>query len=255
MKLSRVLAVAAIVVLAVVGISDVSADLVGGDTLGIDFDATDMGGMAPLALLNFNHYNDTGLLDGATGSLGGPIIDTDGGVLAGVGFTLTNLSGLSTNRASSSGGSLFGDFDATVYGDRVISNDSSRVGRITDGDIVIDGMNDRAHFVLRFSGLDDSLTYDLFGGHHTDNPNSNFDTIWQVAQRGGVITSSANFEHSFSSLVTDGAGNLEIYVIRRSNDDGDHVTISGLTLTAVPEPGSLTILGLGFMLVALRRRK
>ena len=255
MKPSRLLAVAVIVVLGVFGDSNANADLVVGDAVGIDFDATNNGGTDPLASLNFNHFNDIGIADGATASLGGSIFDTDGGVWAGVGFSATNNTGDNTNEANSGQGDPFGGFDTTIYGDRLISNDSNATGRITDGDTVIDGTNDRAHFVLRFSGLNDALTYDLLGGHHTDNGNSNFDTIWQVAQPGGVISSATNFEHAFTGLVTDGAGNLEIYVIRQSNANGRHVTISGLTLTAIPEPGSLTVLGLGCLFVMGRRRK
>lgn len=258
MKLSWVLACVS-VVFAMASGSKISADLVVGDTIGIDFDAVGgaeiSSGTPPLGSLNFNHFEDTGIADGGTASLGGLIIDTDGGVWAGVGFSLTNNTGDNTNEANSSAGDAFGGFDETVYGDRLISNDSNATGRLTDGDTLIDGVNDRAHFVLRFTGLDDSLTYDLFGGHHTDNSNSNFDTIWQVVQPTGTIESAADFQHSFTSLATDGAGNLEIYIIRRGDVDGQHVSISGLTLTAVPEPGSLIILGLAGIVGALRRSK
>jgi len=102
---------------------------------------------------------------------------------------------------------------------------------LTDGDTIIDGSSDRGHLVLTFSGLDDSLTYDLTGGF--DSNNNNFNAIWQADGQTFTTATVGNVGYgTLNNLQTDGSGNLVINIIRTGNDSG-HITVAGLSLEAV----------------------
>lgn len=195
-----------------------SVTLLEGQSIGIDF-----GGTAPVAESNFNQFSDVVIADGSTESFAdlgvGDIINTDGGALTGVGFTVENLSGQNTGRATVTGlegsGSLA---DPTIYGDSIISNN-------TGGNPLSSG----GKLVLTFSGLDDSLSYNLTGGY--DQNNKNFDATWEANGRtfttDGDAVGTIGYD-SLTGLSTDGSGNLVITVTRSL-----HVTIAGLELEAV----------------------
>ena len=209
--------------------------------LGIDFGST-----APAASTNFNAF-DIDTIDGQTVSLPtGSLIDTNGSALASVGFSLTNNTGQDTTRANVTNGAE-GDGTAitnsTLYEDSYISNNQ--------GAAPLDPIG-TANIVVTISGLDDSLTYDLVGGF--DNNNGNFDAEWS-ADGQAITTDPAGAAGagyaSFTGLSTDGSGNLAITVTRTNL----HVTLGALQLTAVPEPGSTSLLLFGIVGVALLRRR
>ena len=192
-------------------------------SLGIDF-----GSIAPAGGTNFNQF-DLDTDDGETETLpAGSLIDLEGNTLAGISFSLTNDTGQDTTRANVTSGQN-GDgnliVDASVFEDSYISNNQAAAPLDAD-----------ANFVLTFSGLDDSLTYDLSGGFA--NGNGNFDANWTV---GGQTLLAAPGYVGFENLSTDGSGNLEIVVSRETL----HVTLGALTLTAktlaVPEVASLEL--------------
>uniref|UniRef100_UPI003563BD73 hypothetical protein n=1 Tax=Pontiella sp. TaxID=2837462 RepID=UPI003563BD73 len=195
----------------------VQADLSLGQTIGIDF-----GSIAPAAGLNFNSYSDVTIANGATESFGGTLIDTGGNAVSGVVFSVQNLSGQATGRATASPGTEGAGLmtDSTVYSDWLISNSTSG-----------EPLDPGGYFVFTFTGLDDDLAYDLTGGF--DSNNNNFDAIWSAD--GQSVTTSPSGDGGYATLeglATDGSGNLEIAVARNTL----HVTAAGLTLTAVTPP-------------------
>jgi len=202
--------------------------LSGGSTIGIDF-----GSIEPVSTSNFNFYSDIVIANGQTESFSDfsseLLKDTDGIYLGAVGFSVTNLSGQSSGRAAVRGGVEGAGLmtDTTIYSDTIISNDAVS-GRLTDG--TVDPLT-RGHLVLTFTGLDDSLTYNLQGGY--DSNNSNFNAIWTADGEYFTTEASAVGYGTLTDLTTDGNGNLEIKVIRASNNTGAHLTIGALQLTAI----------------------
>ena len=87
-------------------------------------------------------------------------------------------------------------------------------------------LTDSANIVLTFSGLDDSLTYDLTGGGNFAN--NNFDTIWTSGDTTATTDNGTTPFVTLSDLSTDGAGNLSVTVER----DAVQLLISAVTLTA-----------------------
>lgn len=115
-------------------------------------------------------------------------------------------------------------------------------------------------FVFTFSGLDDSMTYNLtIGGYSTggtaaqqENRNSGWTVDGQSA--GTDAESIAGSYVSFTGLETDGSSNL---VISSYDFNGNAVNIvSALQLTAIPESSSYALIGgmLALTAVMIRRR-
>jgi arylsulfatase A-like enzyme len=198
-------------------VSRVQAAFTIGQTIGIDF-----GTISPAASENFNAYADVVIANGVTESFSGTLIDTDGSTVDGVGFSVQNNSGQATGRATASTGTEgYGLMtDSSVYSDWLISNNTTTEPLDVGG-----------HFVFTFTGLDDSIAYDLAGGWDSDN--NNFDAIWAADGQSFTTDTTASIGYgTLSGLTTDGSGNLEITVSRNTF----HVTAAGLTLTAVTPP-------------------
>ncbi len=210
-----------------VGIGGITFDktgltLAGGSSLSVDF-----GSIEPESSTYFNHYSDLTIANAATEAFANILTDSEGSYLGGVGFSITNNSGQETGRAVVNTGSAGYPFitDSTVYTDCLISNDTA-AAPLTDGTV---SPLTRGHFVLTFTGLDDSLTYNLSGGFY--NGNSNFNSIWTAD---GESFSADNADSGYgilTDLSTDGNGTLEISVMRASNES--HLAIGALRLTAV----------------------
>ncbi|MCP5537935.1 MAG: PEP-CTERM sorting domain-containing protein [Akkermansiaceae bacterium] len=213
------------------------AAIVAGDVIAINFGTTATGN---------NAFTTVDTADTATTAFsghalnGGVLRNTLGANITGVDFSITNMTGDNAGEAASAAETQW------------ISNDSGGTGRITDGDAVIDGSGDRAYATLTFTGLDNALTYD-FSAVHSNN--DNFSALWQEV--GNVSnTQGPNLASiSFTGLSTDGSGKISFYMIRRNNIDGSHVAVDNITLTAVPEPSTTALLGLGGLALILRRRK
>ncbi|WP_372808950.1 hypothetical protein, partial [Pontiella sp.] len=191
------------------------ASIVLGQTIGIDF-----GSIAPAAGLNFNNYSEVTIADGAVESFSGTLIDTGGNAVSGVVFSVQNHTGQATGRATSSPGTEGAGLmtDSTVYSDWLLSNSTSG-----------EPLDPGGYFILTFTGLDDRLAYDLTGGFDSDN--DNFDAIWSADGQSFTTDTTGDVGYgTLEGLTTDGSGNLAVTVSRNTL----HVTVAGLTLTAVP---------------------
>ena len=197
-----------------------------GQTIGIDF-----GGTEPISSSNFNHYSDLVIANGttATESFPSTLMNTDGNPVSGIGFSVTNLTGQDTGRATVTNGAegAFLMNDPSIYSDCIISNMTPSTP-LTSGSV---SPLTEAHFVLTFTGLDDSLVYNLSGGW--DNNNRNFDAIWMANGEGATTTTSDGFV-TLPDLSTDGNGTLQILVFSNTF----HVTVGALQLTAVGQPNA-----------------
>ena len=235
------------------------AALTAGQTVGIDF-----GSIAPADGTGFNQFDafNNNIDDGATLVWSSLVINTGilqddaGANITGLDFSVENQSGQNTSRADVTNGTTgpapFND--ASVFQDSIISNNQGAAPLDAGG-----------YLLFTFTGLDDSLTYDLTGGY--DGANANFDSTWSFDSGSAGISTTQNDSiasflsapgattayQSVTGLQTDGSGNLVIQVTR----DTLHVNAGALTLTAVPvpEPSSAALLGLGGLALILRRRK
>ncbi|MDF7825983.1 cytochrome c peroxidase [Pontiellaceae bacterium B12227] len=210
----------------------VNAVMVPGQTIGIDF-----GGTAPSGTYSFNQMGPYG---GNNTTLGVPadavlttasLVDITGVAVADVGFSVANADQIAwdiTGGVIGDGGFLA---DSSVYADGLICNDAS--GRATVAGV------DFMYFT--FTGLNDSLTYNLSAGW--DNGNANFDATWSAD--GQSVTTDVNGSGggyaSLTNLTTDGSGNL---VVSLTGDGSTaHMTVSAMTLTA--DGAAVTILAVG----------
>ena len=198
--------------------STAQAAIVLSDVISIDFGGTATG--AP----NWNIFTDT---PGTSTSVP-DLVRLSDGAGTGVVLTVTDSTGNGTNNSQGSGSA-----DPTIYVDHIFANS---------------GGDDTLTFT--FSGLNDSLQYDLFGGSFRDTANANlFENTWVVGADSRVNTlvggAVDNYE-TFTGLSSSGG---EITFTITDNADFQIASLSELTITAaasaVPEPSSLSILGLG----------
>ena len=224
----------------------VQADIVEGDIIGIDFGATvstDPGN-------TWNHFSVGG--DASTPGMTNKEVkvlsslnNTAGSAVSGVGFSVSNATGqIAWDFPNGVAGDPSGDTIIThssVYLDALISNDAS--GRTTQAGVDF--------FVFTFTGLDDSLTYKLGGGF--DNNNSNFETDWSADGQSIRMYPQFKAYKTLEGLSTDGNGNLEITVTGVGG--AAHITVSALTLEAIPEPATLGLVAaFGGAIMFIRRR-
>jgi len=225
-----------------------AATLVLGETLAVDF-----GTIAPTASANFNQFDafNNSIADGASlawsalpGNAAADMINTLGVAVSDIDVTVENQSGQNTSRANVTNGSTgpapFND--GTIFQDSIISNNQGAAPLDPGGFLTI-----------TVSGLDDSLTYDLFGGY--DGINANFDSTWAADGQSFLSTPGATTGYqTLAGLTTDGSGNLAITVTRNSL----HVNAGSFTLTAaeaIPEPSTALLSGLAGLALLTRRRR
>jgi len=178
-----------------------------GDVVLVDF------GMTLPTTGNYNVINSGSL------SVTNLVRSSDGaGVGAGLSVTATNPFDNVNNVASTAGIANLNSADAAVYEDGFLSaNGNNGSGNDT--------------VTLTFSGLDDSLSYELVGGLSRSSGASNFATNWVIA---GATTQSsdgttANGHVLFTGLSST-AGNLVITLTDTTRQSG----LAQLALTATP---------------------
>ncbi len=181
---------------------------------------------------------------GVNNILNGALIVTDAirlsdGAATGVGIAVTR----------SDSGSTFTDQGA-VAGNALNTNDSSAYGDAL-------GINNAntVTMSITFTGLNDLLTYDLTGGFSTTDPtvSEKYQTVWNIAGQTPQSSDATpvNGYISFAGLASSD-GTLTITLDRGVKN---HLGVSQLQLTAVPEPSSAALIGLGGVALILRRRK
>ncbi|MDP0492402.1 MAG: PEP-CTERM sorting domain-containing protein [Verrucomicrobiota bacterium JB023] len=215
------------------------AALTVGQTVGIDFGAD-----APTGTVIFNQFN-TQTLDTESADFDGTLQSTEGLDLLGLGFSVTNNMGKDSGLTIVSGTSGPSPFDpASIYQD---SYGAANVGNSSRPDF--GRLPAGANLLFTFTGLDPLLTYDVTGGFDSDNVN--FNTTWTS---GGLTDTTDPAGGSgyvtLAGLSPDGSGTLEITVTKSTQ-----LFVSGLTLTAVPEPSSAFLAGLGLMGLLARRSR
>jgi hypothetical protein len=224
-----------------------NAALIAGDTIGIDFGAT----ADTDAVTTWNQFSvggdatTLGMADTDVVTLSS-VNNTAGDAVSGVTFAVSNATGQiawdfsgGTNGDPTEGSLIT---DASVYGDGLISND--QLSRPT-----VSGVD---YFYFTFSGLDatGATTYDLTAGW--DSNNDNFTADWTAGTE-TLRTTLADGYVDFTGLTADANGELAITVT--GIEDAAHITVSALTLTAIPEPATIGMLGLGTVgLMVFRRR-
>ena len=200
------------------------------DTIAIDFGATATG----TANYNVSGHSVTTVAD---------LVRLSDGAATGVGFTLAGSSQDNINNVASD--TLGNTSDTTIYEDGTLANNRNGAS------------GNPTSLTLTFSGLDDTLAYDLIGGlarADTQNSIGNWTSEWSAD---GQSASSNGFSSgayvSLTGLSSSG-GTLVVTV----DGDTQYSGISQLELTAVtpiPEPSSTALLGLGGLALIMRRRK
>jgi hypothetical protein len=208
------------------------ATIIAGDVIKIDFGATDTTDTA----WNTGVVASTEDLVTAEG-------DTDREV--DVALSVTAGGAFAAWTSFEDGSAQGGSADSTVY---------------TDG-IINAGTGDD-NIIITFTGLDDNLTYNLFAGGVT--PASDFGATWTIsttADDGTIQTTTYQNTDSYVDFtgITSVDGTFTLTINDLSNAaspaDGRNVGISELTLTAIPEPATIGMLGLGTAaILAFRRR-
>jgi hypothetical protein len=96
---------------------------------------------------------------------------------------------------------------------------------------------------------------DSFLRTHTTGPNSDLQLNWTDS---GSIVRTANFESLLNGPITvEGGDGFELRVARSGNTHQTDAIILDVTLpsVAIPEPSTTSLLGLGGLALAFRRRK
>lgn len=193
-------------------VSSQAAVLVAGTTWGVDFAGPNGGG--PIAPTNnFNEW-----VFGTTPTTVSTINDTSGVVIDNVEMTIA--------------GATDGDANTPVIGGEPSVFDASNIEDWT----IFGNPGDNTPGTITFTGLDDSLTYDLIIGNNWSADPGLTDTTYTVD--GQALTNDADVPGdsfvSFTGLNTDGSGNLVIELTSPNNTF--FRAVNALHITAVPEP-------------------
>ncbi|MDP0491398.1 MAG: sulfatase [Verrucomicrobiota bacterium JB023] len=189
-----------------------------GDTLKIDF-----GDTAPSEAALAEGYVQYNSVSGES-----VVLMTDGaGPEEDVTITVTGVDGSFVNNldGSASGGSA----DATVYADHVAGNG-------TDTDTI----------TVTVSGLDDSLTYELFAGMRRNTANSDWDHTYNVGGSQYAYTASGGFINSYQTYPGLSSSGGTFTFTLTDNVPGLVTSISEMRLTAVDELEEFWSLALDF---------
>ena len=236
--MKKAITAAALVTCAVYTDTSIAA-IVAGDVFGIDVGD----GVATNAV-----GNDWVEISGENGSSAG-VHTLDNVVLAGVtvtfsrtpaGNTFSNNDGSNANYSALSSAPELDNFVESVVTD--IAGAFGGPGPTT--------------YTATIVGLDDSLTYDVVSVAANNASTNQTETLTIGAlsssvNRGGSTAASVTF-NSITGAVS--SGGVLVIDFTSTAGGGSNPILSGFQVTAVPEPGSLALLGLGGLCVLCRRR-
>jgi hypothetical protein len=151
-----------------------------------------------------------------------------------------------------------------VNNDEVFVNGSAQGGssvfEIYDDGLLAAGTGNDA-FTLTFTGLDDSLTYNLFAGGLSLE--SDVGATWTISTTAdGSTVQTTTYQNtdgyvSFTGITSVGGTftlNLNDISDAKSPAAGRNIGLSELTLTVIPEPATIGMLGLGALITMVIRR-
>ncbi|MGE9269230.1 MAG: PEP-CTERM sorting domain-containing protein [Verrucomicrobiales bacterium] len=213
-----------------------NAAIVAGDVIGFDFGNNGVSSTTA----NWNELTDAP--NNTVATVNDPMRLSDGAPVTGVTFTFDFTVGNSgSNNGAQTGASI--GFPDNVQNDNFFENNAEQ-------------------WELKFTGLDPSLTYILTVGSYwpvgsSATQDENRNTGWQVGatQLVALATDADDSYVTFTGITPTGTGGDEIVLTTWDYNSNPVSTISALTLTAVPEPSSTALLGLGALGLLARRRR
>ncbi len=177
----------------------------------------------------------------------GSVIDSDGNILTGVSITTTGILDVMGNNNLGYGAAGAGDYNTTPFSDLSFHDGVYQNGAV-------------GSIILTLTGLDDNLTYNVLSIHAgginkpnqtvTLNVNGATDTGSYEDVRGTQAVPIPLNPLEVTGATTDGSGNLVIDLSCTS-----YFGANALYVTAVPEPTTLGLLGLGAISLLRRRRR
>lgn len=212
-----------------------AAVLSAGDTIGIDFGptATDTVG---------NDFNEITTTSGAGAIAAGSVINLNTAVMDGVSVATGSHMFNNNDGSNADYATLVGAPLSPFFEESVVTDITGMFGGPVGGNT----------FTVTISGLDTSLTYDILAVSAADS----YSNTERLTVNGGASsditrgTAAAPTFHQFNG-VSSVAG---VITLDFTQPTGNNPVVSGITLTAVPEPASMALMGLGGLLM-LRRRK
>ena len=210
-----------------------AAVLAAGMQIGI---APDSGTPTDTAGNDWNEFTSTNTTDNTIHNLDGVIVDGVSVQFAGGGINNAgenNWAGLSTN-----GGGAPAAFVDSVTTDLLFNN-----------------------FTLTITGLDTSLTYDLYstshgGGSGFDGRNEAHTVTGDMVYGPSALNRGASrlgAFHSFLGVSPDNSGT--IVLVASATDGSNNPAFNGLLINVIPEPSTTALFGLAGIGLVLRRRR
>lgn len=176
------------------------------------------------------------------------------------GWTLNFLEN-GTGSAGSSGSGGWLPNDTATYVPSTVST-LHPASATRDNIFINEQAGSNASFVITFSGLDDSMIYDLeFFGSRVST--STVEAIWDMTTGTGgnsaatFITLPQNLTQVQWNGISPVGGNI-VFTAHTNGATGSSqrpISLSAGSITQVPEPSSTALLGLGGLALILRRRK